>query len=278
MVKCIKHSVKGRLFTVICISLGVVFPLGAAKLLETSDGVVGYSDIAKLPWCSYRKHDPTRPVPVHVYVPPETKTSGRPSDAILLFDGKDLSQWEQSQWKVENGYVTAGSGNLVSKQFFGDCQLHVEFCIPQEYKGPLFNRGNSGVFLMGHYEVQIFDSHPDHKQQFYPDGQCAAIYGETPPLVNVCRKAGQWQSYDIVFTAPTFKEGKVSKPATITMLHNGVLVHLNSVVHGATGHMNVPGYKTHNAEMPLMIQGHSCPVRFRNIWIRPLSGLKKLKL
>lgn len=167
--------------------------------------------------------------------------------------------------------MEAGKGDLVSKHSFGDCQLHLEFCIPQGHETPLFDRGNSGVILMGHYEVQIFDSHSSHKQQVYPDGQCAAIYGETPPLVNVCRKAGQWQTYDIIFNAPVFDKDKVVKPATITVFHNGVIVHLNTVIHGALSHLEVKDYKPHLPQMPLLLQGHGCPVRFRNVWIRPLE-------
>ena len=125
---------------------------------------------------------------------------------------------------------------------------------------------------MGLYEVQIFDSHPSHKLQIYPDGQCASIYGETPPLLNACRKPGQWQSFDIIFTAPVFKDGKLSKPAVVTVLHNGVLVHYNTIIHGPMAWGRIAQYKPHG-DKPLRIQGHSSPVRFRNIWIRPLNNI-----
>ena len=125
---------------------------------------------------------------------------------------------------------------------------------------------------MGRYEVQIFDSHPSHKLQVYPDGQCAAIYGETPPLVNACRKPSQWQSFDIIFTAPVFTDGKLSKPASVTMLHNGVLVHFNTVIHGPVQWRSIAQYKPHADKLPLKLQGHGSPVRFRNIWIRPYDN------
>lgn len=266
-----KSRVRTRLFLCMCMVLESTVVLEAAGTIETKDGVVGYNTTPFLPWCNYRKHDPTRLQPKRVEPGPATKPAAAPSDAIVLFDGNDLSGWQPSSWKAENGYVEAGKGDLVSKHSFGDCQLHLEFCISEGYETPLFNRGNSGVILMEHYEIQIFDSHPSHKQQIYPDGQCAAIYGETPPLVNVCRKAGQWQTYDIIFNAPVFDEGKVLKPATLTMFHNGVIVHLNTVVHGTVSHLEVIGYKPHLPQMPLILQGHSCPVRFRNVWIRPLE-------
>ena len=128
---------------------------------------------------------------------------------------------------------------------------------------------------MGLYEVQIFDSHPSHEKQIYADGQCAAIYGETPPLVNACRPPGQWQSFDIFFNAPVFKNGKLSKPASVTMLHNGVLVHLNTVIHGPIAWRKISEYQPHADSMPLKISGHSSPVRFRNIWVRPLKNPSK---
>ena len=268
-----KCRLKVKLLIVICISMGFPFLLGAAELVETKDGVVGYSDTPKLPWCSYIKHDPNRPVPAYVDPGRADLFIEPPSDAEVLFEGKNLSAWQPTVWKIEDGILEAGHGDLVSRRFYGDCQLHLEFMIPQGLNSVLDNRGNSGVFFMGLYEVQIFDSYPSHKKQIYPDGQCAAIYGETPPLVNACRREGQWQTFDIVFTAPLFKDGKLFKSASITMLHNGVLVHLNTIIHGPVAWRSILEYQPHAKKMPLKLQGHNSPVRFRNIWIRPLSNI-----
>ncbi|MCI0499841.1 MAG: DUF1080 domain-containing protein [Planctomycetales bacterium] len=265
------YPIPAKLFLCICLGWGIVALLEAAEMIETQDGVVGYDTTPLLPWCNYRKHDPARPQPKYVEPAPAAEPTAALSDAIVLFDGNDLSPWQPSSWKAENGYVATGKGHLVSKQSFGDCQLHLEFYIPEGYAEPLSDRGNSGVLLMEHYEIQIFDSHPSYKQQIYPDGQCAAIYGETPPMVNACRKAGQWQTYDIVFKAPVFEEGNVCQPAIVTVFHNGVLVHLNTEIHGAVSWKEIAGYKPHLPQMPLQLQGHGCPVRFRSIWIRPLK-------
>ena len=138
---------------------------------------------------------------------------------------------------------------------------------PANFQGPWYNRGNNGVLLMGLYEIQIFDS---YNEKLYPDGQAAAIYGQTPPLVNACRPPGQWQSFDILFTAPVFEGDKPAQPARVTLLHNGVLMHLNEVIHGETGHRIVPAYTRKVSKGPLVLSGHDCPVRFRNVWVRPL--------
>ena len=271
MIKCIK-ILRGKLFAGFCICLGLSFLVCAAELIETDEGVVGYSDCKKLSWCGYRKHDPGRPEPKHVETGEVAKSAKQPSDAVSLFDGKDLSKWQGAKWKVEGGDMITGAGSLVTKESFGSCQLHLEFCIPEGFKGGLFDRGNNGVSLMDKYEIQIFDSHPVHKQQIYADGQCGAVYGETPPMVNACLRPGKWQSYDIVFRAPVFKDGKVVEPARVTMLHNGVLVHLNTEIHGTTGHVAISGYTEHPVELPLALKGHNCAVRFRNIWIRRLGN------
>ena len=194
-----------------------------------------------------------------------------PEDAIVLFDGKDLSKWEESKWKVENGYTEVTHGSLKTKEAFGDCQLHVEWMAPADWKGRMMSRGNSGVLLMGRYEIQIFDSHPMHDEQIYPDGQAASIYAQTPPLVNACRKPGEWQTFDIVFTAPVFEDDKLVRPARVTMFHNGVLVHNDQEIMGAMTHRNICVYRPHAAKEPLVLQGHGSPVRFRNVWIRPLG-------
>jgi hypothetical protein len=226
----------------------------------------------------WKIHDMNRPLPP--IVDPGTSSTqdapGRPpSDAVVLFDGKDLSKWEHqggspAKWKVENGYaeVVPDTGNIFSKQAFGDCQLHVEFAEPVPAKGESQERGNSGVFLMGVYEIQVLDS---YENRTYADGQAAALYGQYPPLVNASRPPGQWQTYDVVFHGPRFdKAGKLLRPARVTVLHNNVLVQDNVVLSGPTAHQQRPPYKAHPEKLPLGLQDHDAPVRYRNIWIREL--------
>lgn len=195
---------------------------------------------------------------------------GPPSDAVVLFDGKDMSQWNGGdKWEVKEGYAVAQGGGINSKQSFGDCQLHVEWAAPEEVKGEGQGRGNSGIYLMERYEVQVLDSY-DNKTYF--DGQAGAIYKQRPPLVNACRKPGEWQSYDILFTAPRFDdEGKLTKPGYITVLHNGVVVQNHFELMGGTFYERPPAYSAHPSKAPIHIQFHGNPVRFRNIWVRELS-------
>jgi hypothetical protein len=236
-------------------------------------GVFGYKDTPIQPWSGYHVHDPDRPAPPRVAPgPPCTPghSSGAPSDATVLFNGKDLAQWRPSQWKVVDGCLVAADGELISKQEFGDCQLHIEWLVPVEPTDNIMNRGNNGLFLLGAVEVQIFDS---YNTKIYPDGQAAAIYAQTPPLVNACRKPGEWQSYDVVFFAPRFDAaGKLSEPARITMLHNGLLVHHNQEIYGHTPHCGLASYASIKPRGPIALGGHHCPVQFRNIWIRPLRA------
>lgn len=241
----------------------------AADLVKARNGsgVNGYKDTPKLPWCEWLVHDPDRPEPKRVDPGKAGPPAAAPADAIVLFDGKDQSQWQEADWKVENGELVSGNKVLKSKQEFGDMQLHVEWMAPKDFEGPWYNRGNNGVLLMGLYEIQIFDS---FNEKIYPDGQAAAIYGQTPPLVNVTRPPGEWQTYDILFTAPVFADGKLTRPARVTMLHNGVLVQLNETIHGEVRHRAVPEYKTQTGRGPVAFGGHGCPVRFRNLWVRPL--------
>ena len=246
---------------------------GNPKLVKAKDGsgIIGYKDTPILPWCGYHVHDPDRPAPKKVTPagPDITgKTGTAPADAIVLFDGKNLSQWRTSDWKIENGELIAVSGNLTTKQPFGDCQLHLEWMAPDPPQGGIWDRGNNGVMLMGLFEIQVYDS---YTEKLYPDGQAASVYGQSPPMVNACRKPGQWQTYDIIFFAPVFKSGKLEKPAYVTVLHNGVLVHHNQKIYGPTGHRILPRYPRSMAEkLPLSLSAHNNPVRFRNIWIRPL--------
>jgi hypothetical protein len=215
---------------------------------------------------------------VHEPVPPVVTpglNNGPPSDAIVLFDGTDLSKWEKSdgsaaQWKVENDYMTVvpGTGGIQTKLGFGDVQLHLEWRSPEIVKGEGQGRGNSGVFMMGRYEIQVLDSYDNYT---YPNGQAASIYKQTIPLVNASKKPGEWQTYDIIFTAPRFNEnGRVSHPARITVIHNGVLVQNNVEIWGTTQYIGLPTYTKHADKLPLGLQDHSDLVSFRNIWIREL--------
>jgi membrane-bound lytic murein transglycosylase len=226
----------------------------------------------------WKIHDLNRPLPP-VITPGSASTQEAPgtapSDAVVLFDGKDLSHWvnkdgKPAQWKVENGYmeVVAKTGNISSREAFGDCQLHVEFAEPLPAQGESQERGNSGVFLMSLYEIQVLDS---YENKTYADGQAAAVYGQYPPLVNASRPPGQWQQYDIIFHRPWFKDGKLTSPARVTILHNGVLVQDNVELTGPTAHGERPPYKAGPDKLPIQLQDHDFPVRYRNIWIRELK-------
>jgi hypothetical protein len=201
---------------------------------------------------------------------------GPPSDAIVLFDGTDLSKWNGAeQWTVQDGYFIAGPGTLISKDEFGDCQLHLEWASPEEIEGSGQGRGNSGVFMMNIYEVQILDS---YENDTYPDGQCGAIYKQHPPLVNASRKPGQWQTYDIIWRAPRFKDGELVSPATITVLHNGVVVQNHFELLGDTPYHRAPEYHPHPEKGPISLQYHGNPIRFRNIWVRELKELEHRRI
>ena len=227
----------------------------------------------------WKPNDPDRPVPpvIEAGTVSTQDVPGRPpSDAIVLFDGKDLSQWvgedgQAARWKVADGYleVLPHSGLIHTRQPFGDCQLHVEFAEPVPAVGDSQGRGNSGVFLMGLYEIQVLDS---YQNKTYADGEAAAVYAQFPPQVNASRPPGQWQAYDIIFHGPRFdKDGKVLRPARATVLHNGVLVQDNVELSGPTGHHVRPPYTPGPDKLPLSLQDHNNPVRFRNIWIRELG-------
>ncbi|MBN2308020.1 MAG: DUF1080 domain-containing protein [Candidatus Hydrogenedentes bacterium] len=209
----------------------------------------------------------------------QDKAGQAPSDAVVLFDGTNLDNWtstkpeEATKWRVENGAMmpTKGSGMIQSKQEFGSCQLHLEFATPKQVEGEGQGRGNSGVFLMGKYEVQILDSYGNTT---YPDGQVAALYGRSIPLVNSSRKPGEWQSFDIIFHRPLFEDGKVVKWATFTVLHNGVVVQDHAALSGGTGWRGphaVTDYAPHGDKGPIQLQDHGNPVLFRNIWVRELE-------
>ena len=225
------------------------------------------------PW---PQHSMDRPQPPVVTPAPSDKPYAPPSDAVVLFDGSTLAGWEvdsgkPAAWKLENGYmeVVRGTGSIHTTRRFGDCQLHVEWAAPTPPEGEGQERGNSGVYLMSLYEVQVLDS---YQNKTYADGLAAALYGQYPPLVNPSRLPGEWQTYDIVFHAPRFDaSGKVLSPARVTVLFNNVLVQDNVALSGPTAHMRRPPYRAHPDRMPLLLQDHGVPVRYRNIWIRELK-------
>ncbi len=233
----------------------------------------GYTDTPVIPGTKWRVHDAHRPRPAVV----QPGSAGKPpSDAIVLFDGTDLSGWtgrgDKAGWKVENGYMEVnGTGDIRTREEFGDCQLHIEWATPAKVKGHSQGRGNSGVFVLGRYEIQVLDSY-DNKS--YADGQAAAIYAQYPPIVNASRGPGEWQSYDIIFEGPRFKDGKLVRPAYATVFHNGVLVHNHRELIGGATHRRVATYSPHGPKGPLKLQDHGNPVRFRNIWLRPLAAGK----
>lgn len=224
----------------------------------------------------YAIHSMVRPQPPVVTPAPAGEPVPPPSDAIVLFDGKDLSNWRSADsagapagWKVENGYMeVAGKQGIETTRGFGDVQLHVEWATPTPPTGEGQERGNSGVYLMKTYEVQVLDS---YHNTTYADGQAAAIFGQYPPLVNASRPPGEWQTYDITFRRPRFgPKGELLRRARVTVLHNGVLVQDDAVLTGPTAFGERPPYVAHADRMPLMLQNHGYPVRFRDIWVREL--------
>ena len=205
-------------------------------------------------------------------VAPGEKPGDPPSDAVILFDGKDLSKWNGGEkWKVEDGYAVVQKSDIITKDSFGDYQLHVEFATPAKVTGSSQGRGNSGVFLANRYEVQVLDSY-DNKTYF--DGQCGSLYKQTPPMVNVCRKPGEWQTYDIIFESPRFEEdGKVAKPGIVTVIQNGVVVQNHFELQGSTHYDKPAAYEKHPPRQPIRLQNHGNPVKFRNIWLREMTPI-----
>ena len=230
---------------------------------------------AQLP-SGWKAHDLKRPAPKVVQPAASDQPGGAPSDAIILFDGTDLEKWQANdgkpaKWKIVDGAMESvpGSGYVKTKDEFSDCQLHVEFATPKTVKGKGQGRGNSGVFLMGDIEIQVLDS---FQNETYPDGSAGSIYGQYPPLVNASRKPGEWQSYDIIFRAPRFdKSGELAAPARITVLHNGVVIQDASEAYGPTSWIQHRKYAKGRTKGPVSLQDHGNPVRYRNIWIRPLT-------
>jgi len=233
----------------------------------------GYTNTPFLP-DGFRVHDAHRPRPLVVDPGPAAKEpAAPPRDAIVLFDGSSLAAWRgrkgDAAWRLVDGVVEVTStGDIRTKEEFGDCQLHIEWMAPPP-KGHSQGRGNSGVFLCGRYEVQVLDSYDNPT---YADGQAAAIYGQKPPLVNATRPPGQWNVYDIVFIAPRFlADGSLKTPARLTVVHNGIVVQLDEQLLGPTSHRKLPQYKAHAPKGPIKLQDHGNPMRFRNIWVRPIN-------
>ncbi len=244
-------------------------------MADRASAPVGYDDTPFLPGASWRVHDASRPQPREV-TPGPTVANDAPSDATELFGGKDLLQWVghdgEPRWTVEDGYVEVAprSGDIQTRAHFGDCQLHVEWAAPKEVRGDSQGRGNSGVFLLGRYEIQVLDS---YRNRTYADGSAAAIYGQFPPLVNAAREPGAWQAYDVVFLAPRWEGQERVSPAYLTIIHNGVVVHHHQALLGPTGHRVLASYDTpHPPTGPLKLQDHGDLVRYRNIWIRPIGA------
>jgi hypothetical protein len=250
--------------------------LGAASAFAAE----GYKDTPIIPGTTWHVHDSDRPQP-RIITPGKTfsNMAPAPSDAMVLFDGTDLSKWKHgdgsdAKWKVENGYmeVVPKSGILRTRDQFGSFQLHIEWATPEKVEGNGQGRGNNGLNIFGRYEIQILDS---YNNKTYADGQASAIYGQTPPLVNASRGPGEWQSYDVIFEAPKWEDGKVATPAFATVLHNGVVVHHRREILGSTNHRSAPQYGSPQPKGPIELYEHGNPVRFRNIWIRPLGEYDK---
>ena len=213
--------------------------------------------------------------PVPRIVSPGKTSQDAPSDALVLFNGKDLSEWQSAKggdakWKIQGDYVQVapGTGNIQTKKAFGDCQLHIEWRTPDTVRGDGQGRGNSGIFFMGLFELQVLDS---YNNSTYSNGQAGSMYKQSMPLVNACRPPGEWQTYDVIFTAPRFNSDSTLKsPARITVFQNGILVQNNFSLWGGTEYIGIPVYKMIPEKLPLALQDHGNPIRYRNIWIREL--------
>jgi len=242
----------------------------------------------KYPNASYTLHDESRPKPRIVTPGDFSQNAKAPSDAVVLFDGKDASKWlnnrnQPAAWRVDRdgGYIESGRnlGGIHTREKFADFQLHLEFATPEKPQGNSQERGNSGILFNGMYEVQILDNFDNPT---YADGTCGALYGQTPPLVNACRPPGTWQTYDIIFESPRWNEaGELQKKAAVTVLLNGVLLHLHKEFLaptdgiGPTAYNTVGVYKPHAPEVSIELQDHANPVRFRNIWVRAIGEYDK---
>lgn len=251
---------------------GRLFSFAIAGLLLTgiSPRLAAAQDAGRV----WKVHDLSRPKPK--VVTPGAEPGAPPSDAVVLFDGKSIDGWtardgSAAKWIVKDGYMQTvpGAGPIMSKRAFGDVQAHIEWTTPTPAHGEGQDRGNSGVYFMGLYEVQVLDS---YQSDTYADGQASALYGQHPPLVNASRPPGVWQTYDVIFRRPRFKaDGSLLSPTRLTVFHNGVLVQDNQELWGPTAWLQFDPYKKHADALPFMLQDHDHPVRFRNFWVRPLA-------
>ena len=246
--------------------------------MTASAGNLGFDDTPILPGTPYHVHDGNRPQPrvVRPGEPCSDQPVAPPSDAVVLFDGTDLSGWMtrdggEPGWKVEHGYmeIVPSSGSIQTKEHFGDCQLHVEFACPTEVERESQFRGNSGVFMMARYEIQVLDC---YDRLIYADGVIGGMYGQVPPLVNACREPGAWQTFDVIWEGPRFDGDTLLRPAFVTVLLNGIVVHHRTELRGPTAYKVLTEYEPHPEVGPLELQDHGDRVRFRNIWYRPLTG------
>jgi Domain of Unknown Function (DUF1080) len=252
------------------VSFVLIAAVAAITTAQGQKAPTGYDDTPMQPDGKWRIHDGNRPRP-KVVTPGALVAMPPPSDAIVLVGGgNDLSHWQTANgsaapWTMAAGVVQTGKGFIQTKQQFTDVQLHVEFATPSQVSGDSQERGNSGVFLAGVFEIQVLDS---FNNLTYADGQAAAMYGQHPPLVNASRPPGEWQSYDITFKAARFNGEKLETPATVTVFHNGVLVHYARPFWGGTAHKRIDPYQPAMARGPIRLQDHGNPVRYRNIWVR----------
>lgn len=256
---------------------------GGGRSFETPEEYEKHPEGAPIPGQKWKVHDLQRPLPPKVTPALPVQSAAPPSDAIVLFNGKDLSQWispqrgggppAEAKWKVENGYVemVPQGGSIATKEKFGDCQLHVEWTTlpPADPSRHGQGRGNGGVVLMGRYEIQVLSG---YNNPTYSDGTAGALYGLYPPMVNPTRPEGEWNSFDIFFEAPRFQETTVVKPAYVTLIFNGLLAHHRAELLGSTSTLPLAKYQPHAVEEALVLQGHTGPTRYRNIWIRRLKG------
>lgn len=255
---------------------------------DAKEQIDGFKDTPLVPGTEWHLHDPDRPQPP-VVTPGESfsQAAPPPSDAEVLFDGTDLSKWQdgrgrEPRWQVQDGYVETAprGGGIRTRDKWADFQLHVEWAAPTPARGSGQGRGNSGVLINGMYEIQVLDS---YQAKTYPDGQAASIYGQAPPLVNATKPPGEWQTYDIIFESPRWNdEGELVKKAVVTVLHNGVVVHNRYEFAGGTDGISrevpwrtLPKYTQHPPEVFIALQDHNNPVRYRNIWIRTLGEYDK---
>ena len=256
-----KHYIRSLLFFsyLLCIQLPGAEEAGFYRFEQ-----MGHDKNPLIPGSEWKIHDNERPHPARV-IPGPYKETSIPADAEILFDGTSLDQFWENEWILKDGFVVAGKGGLVTKKAFGDFQLHIEWRTPDPSVAEMNSRmGNSGIYIMGRYELQIFDS---YSCRIYPDGSAGAIYGLMPPLVNASRKPGQWQTFDVFFTAPVFEGEQLVEKARMTVLHNGVFVQLATELRGPTSHNKPKFYKAHKERLPFTVQGGKSPVEFRRIWV-----------